>query len=179
MAAGVGRVHQGAGQAGRLPGPERHPDQRCLPPARWLTPADLAAIAGQVTKIATARRAPSPPSTPRVTASRTALVQTSKDKQVAVATVTFNFGKNGWNKLPDAADQIHEIAKIRGVTVHLAGAGGQAADSAESFEGLDGTLLFWTVGVVILILLFTYRSPILWLLPILSAGVALDESPRA
>lgn len=34
-------------------------------------------------------------------------------------------------------------------------------------------LLFATIGVVIFILLFTYRSPLLWLLPVISALVAL------
>jgi putative drug exporter of the RND superfamily len=102
-----------------------------------------------------------------------ALIRRSDDGQLAVATVTFNFGKNGWNELPATADQIRTIAKIDGVTVHLAGPGGQAADSADAFKGLDSTLILWTGGVVILILLFTYRSPILWILPIFSAGIAL------
>lgn len=105
-----------------------------------------------------------------------ALITKSPDGQVAVATVTFNFGKNGWNDLPDTAKQIHKIAKIPGVTVHLAGPGGQAADSAEAFKGLDGTLILWTALVVIVILLLTYRSPILWILPIISAGIALMTS---
>ena len=59
--------------------------------------------------------------------------------------VTFNFGKNGWNKMPDAADELRDIAAIDGVTVHIAGQGGQAADSAEAFAGIDGTLLFATL----------------------------------
>ena len=42
-----------------------------------------------------------------------------------------------------------------------------------------GTLLFATLGVVILILLFTYRSPMLWMLPIFCAGVALHCLPGA
>ncbi|HVI38601.1 MAG TPA: MMPL family transporter, partial [Gaiellales bacterium] len=53
---------------------------------------------------------------------------------------------------------------------------GQAADSAEVFAGIDGKLLFSTVIVVIVILLLTYRSPILWLLPVISAGVALTTA---
>ena len=100
----------------------------------------------------------------------------SRDGEVAQTIVTFNFGKNGWNALPDAADEIRDIAVIDGVTVHLAGAGGQAADSAEAFAGIDGTLLFASLGVVILILLLTYRSPVLWVLPILSAVFALFTS---
>ena len=92
---------------------------------------------------------------------------------------TFNFGQNGWNDMPDAADELRDIAQIDGVTVHLAGYGGQAADSAEAFEGIDTNLLLATLGVVIMILLFTYRSPILWLLPIICAVVALVTSPAS
>jgi RND superfamily putative drug exporter len=96
----------------------------------------------------------------------------SEDGEVAVTTVTFNFGANGWNDIPDAAEQIREIAQVDGATVHLAGYGGQAADAAEAFEGIDSNLILATFGVVIVILLFTYRSPVLWILPILSAAVA-------
>lgn len=97
----------------------------------------------------------------------------SQDGVVAQTIVTFNLGKDGWNKLPDTADELRDITEIPGVTVHLAGQGGQAADSAEAFAGIDGTLLFAALGVVIVILLFTYRSPVLWLLPIISALVGL------
>jgi RND superfamily putative drug exporter len=97
----------------------------------------------------------------------------AKDGEVAETIVTYNFGKNGWNKLPDTADQLRDIAAIPGVTVHLAGQGGQAADSAAAFSGIDGTLLFTALAVVIVILLLTYRSPLLWILPIGSAMFAL------
>jgi RND superfamily putative drug exporter len=59
------------------------------------------------------------------------------------------------------------------MTVHIAGPLGTAADSANSFKGIDSTLLFATLAVVIGLLLITYRSPVLWLLPVLSAGIAL------
>ncbi len=98
----------------------------------------------------------------------------SQDKQAMQTVVTFNFGKDGWSRMPDVADEIRAIAPSgHGLSVHVAGPGGQAADSAEAFEGLDSTLLFATAGVVIVILLLTYRSPVLWLLPVVSAGVAL------
>lgn len=98
----------------------------------------------------------------------------SEDGQAAQTIVTFNLGANGWSVMPDRVEQIRDITgETDGLNVHVAGAGGQAADSAEAFEGLDGTLLFATLGVVVFILLFTYRSPILWLLPIVSAIVAL------
>ena len=93
----------------------------------------------------------------------------SEDGEVAYLYFVLNFGTDGWNAIPDAADEIRDISKIDGGEVHLAGYGGQAADSAEAFEGIDTNLIFATLAVVIVILLFTYRSPILWLLPILCA----------
>jgi RND superfamily putative drug exporter len=101
------------------------------------------------------------------------LMQVSKDGQVAQGAVTFNFGKDGWNKLPDVKDQIEKTAAVPGTTMYVAGPGGQGADSAAAFAGIDGKLLYSTIIVVVLILLLTYRSPILWLLPVISAGVAL------
>src|SRR5215218_8110048 len=96
----------------------------------------------------------------------------SEDGQVAYLYFTFNFGENGWTDIPAAADEVREIAQVDGVTVHLAGYGGQAADSAEAFEGIDTNLILIAGIVVIVLLLLTYRSPFLWLLPILSAGIA-------
>ena len=96
----------------------------------------------------------------------------SDDGEVAYLYLTFNFGSNGWNDIPPAADKIRDIAQIGGVQVHLAGFGGQAADSAEAFEGIDTNLILITLAVVIVILLFTYRSPVLWLLPIICVVVA-------
>jgi len=96
----------------------------------------------------------------------------SDDGEVAYIYLTFNFGENGWNDIPDAVDEIRDIADIDGVDVHLAGYGGQAADSAEAFEGIDTNLILITLTVVVIILLLTYRSAFLWLLPIISAVVA-------
>jgi putative drug exporter of the RND superfamily len=100
----------------------------------------------------------------------------SQDGQAMQTLVIFDLGENGWNQAPGIADRIREIAGAPGLAVHITGPFGQAADSASAFEGIDGVLLFATVGVVIVILLLTYRSPILWLLPVLSAAVALTVS---
>ena len=100
----------------------------------------------------------------------------SEDGEVGYLYFVFNFGENGWTDIPDAADEVRDIAQIDGVTVHLAGYGGQAADSAEAFEGIDTNLILATLLVVIVILLLTYRSPILWLLPIISAVFAYMTS---
>ena len=100
----------------------------------------------------------------------------SKDAKAAQTVVTFNLGSDGWNKMPGIAKDIHKIASVDGGKVYIAGSGGQAVDSAEAFAGLDSTLLLAALGVVILLLLLTYRSPVLWILPIFSVVVGLGTS---
>jgi putative drug exporter of the RND superfamily len=102
----------------------------------------------------------------------------AKDGQAAETLVPINLGSKGWNGAADAVKKLRAIAvaDAGGLSFHIAGPLGNAADSADSFKGLDGTLLYATLAVVIALLLITYRSPILWLLPVLSAGVALAAS---
>ena len=92
--------------------------------------------------------------------------------------VPVNLGSKGWNGASAAATDLRNIAQANagGLSVHIAGPLGSAADSANSFKGIDGTLLIATLLVVIVLLLITYRSPTLWLLPVISAGVALTSA---
>src|SRR5215470_12664701 len=102
----------------------------------------------------------------------------SGDRQAIETVVPVNLGKKGWNAAGTAADTIRGIAQAdaHGLAVHIAGPLGTAADSAKSFKGINGTLLFATLAIVIVLLLITYRSPALWLLPVISAAVALTTS---
>ena len=96
----------------------------------------------------------------------------SEDGEVAYLYFVLNFGADGWNAIPEVADEIRDLATLDGGEVHLAGFGGQAADSAEAFEGIDTNLIVITLLVVVVLLLITYRSAYLWLLPITCAVVA-------
>jgi putative drug exporter of the RND superfamily len=100
---------------------------------------------------------------------------TSSDGKAIETIVPVNLGASGWNAAAPAADSLRAIAQsgADGLTVHIAGPLGTAADSSNAFKGIDGTLLFAALAVVIILLLLTYRSPVLWLLPVLSAAVAL------
>src|SRR6195952_1660915 len=131
-------------------------------------PADLAAMKGQATQLQAMKD---------VTGKVVGPIP-SKDGQVAQTTVTYDLGANGWNKMPGIVADIHKIATVDGANIYVAGAGGQAADSAAAFKGLDGSLLLAAFGVVILLLLITYRSPILWVLPIFSVVAALGTALR-
>ncbi|GAB3828059.1 MMPL family transporter [Dactylosporangium cerinum] len=99
----------------------------------------------------------------------------TKDGQAAQVIVPLNLGADGWAKAGALADQLRDTAAqgANGLTVHITGPAGTAADSSAAFEGIDSSLLLGTVAVVVVILLITYRSPLLWLLPVISSGVAL------
>ncbi|HEX2315104.1 MAG TPA: MMPL family transporter [Thermomonospora sp.] len=60
-----------------------------------------------------------------------------------------------------------------GLNTHVTGPAGGAADMIKVFETVDGFLLLAAGVVVIVLLLFIYRSPVLWLVPVLSALAAL------
>ena len=99
----------------------------------------------------------------------------SSDGKAAETIVPVNLGSKGWNGASTAATTLRTIARTNanGLAFHIAGPLGNAADSANAFKGIDGVLLYATLAVVIVLLLITYRSPVLWLMPVLSAGVAL------
>ena len=63
-----------------------------------------------------------------------------------------------------------------GLVEHSAGAGGILVAFIDAFNGLDGTLLLAAGLVIIVILLFVYRSPILWFFPLFSAALALGAA---
>jgi RND superfamily putative drug exporter len=99
----------------------------------------------------------------------------SADGKAIETIVPVDLGSQGWNTAAPAADSLRAIASAGadGMVVHIAGPLGTAADSSNAFKGIDGTLLFAALAVVIIILLITYRSPVLWLLPVIAAGVSL------
>jgi RND superfamily putative drug exporter len=67
----------------------------------------------------------------------------------------------------------NEFADSNNFVTHTTGFAGILADLFGAFGSIDSTLLTTTVVVVAIILIVVYRSPILWILPLLSAGVAL------
>jgi RND superfamily putative drug exporter len=58
-----------------------------------------------------------------------------------------------------------------GLQASVTGPAGYAADFGGALSGLDVMILLATVGVVAVILLVTYRSPVLWLIPLLTVGM--------
>ncbi|RYV49796.1 MMPL family transporter [Pengzhenrongella frigida] len=133
--------------------------------AGGVTTQDLASVTGQVAEFNSLALVEHDPVGPIP----------SPDGLALQVVVPINAGTGGWDSLSGVVEDLRAIASDSpsGLAVHVTGPGGFAADSAEAFAGIDGKLLYAAVVVVVVILLVTYRSPFLWLLPVVSAGLAL------
>ena len=78
--------------------------------------------------------------------------------------------------LPGIVEELRDLPAIDGATQYVTGPGALFADFAAGFSGIDGLLLLAAFGVVLLILLVVYRSPLLPLLVIGTAAMALTVS---
>ncbi|WP_242902371.1 MMPL family transporter [Actinomadura terrae] len=73
--------------------------------------------------------------------------------------------------LGDAVDKLRRTTSAgapSGLDVRVTGQAGTIADFIDAYSGMDGALLGVTLAIVTLVLLVTYRSPVLWLVPLLS-----------
>ncbi len=61
-----------------------------------------------------------------------------------------------------------------GLAVGVTGPAALSAASNSAFNGIDTKLLYAAGGVVVVLLLLTYRSPWLWLLPVISVGLCVE-----
>jgi len=73
-------------------------------------------------------------------------------------------------------EYVEPLAAELCVETYVTGPGGLLGDLFGAFGSLDSTLLLTTLGVVALILIFVYRSPVLWIIPLLSAMFALTTA---
>ncbi|MFD5740422.1 MMPL family transporter [Streptomyces massasporeus] len=100
------------------------------------------------------------------------------DPRAAQVLVPILMDEEGWERISPAVDSIRDDVGTGGdgMTVHITGPGGTSADFAEAFEGIDSTLLLSAMAVVIVMLLITYRSLTLLLVPLIAVVCALFTS---
>ncbi|NUS44563.1 MAG: MMPL family transporter [Mycobacteriaceae bacterium] len=98
----------------------------------------------------------------------------AKDGQALETLVPIRMGDGGWDQLANTVGDIRDAAVDRpsGLSFLPTGPAGYAAEMGAAFKGIDGMLLYSALAVVIVILLATY-GPMLWLLPVISAAIAL------
>jgi RND superfamily putative drug exporter len=68
---------------------------------------------------------------------------------------------------------------IPGVDVQVTGGPAFGLDIAAAFDGADFTLLLVTIAIVAVLLVVTYRSPTLWLIPLVVVGLADQVANKA
>lgn len=73
-------------------------------------------------------------------------------------------------------EDIKPIADANGFDPYVTGPAGLLGDLFGAFGSIDSTLLLTTLAVVALILIFVYRSPVLWIIPLLCALFALTTA---
>jgi RND superfamily putative drug exporter len=99
---------------------------------------------------------------------------TSADGKAALAPLALKPDVTGF-ALSDTVTALREAARDGlppGVVASVTGGPAFGADIANSFSGANVTLLAVTGGVVALLLIVTYRSPVLWLVPLLVIAFA-------
>ena len=123
-----------------------------------LTPDELAVVEEQARTLPGATGAP-----PVVAADGTA------------ATVVIPVDTDDAVETADAVTELREAAGAdlpEGLTAQVTGPAAIQADLAAVFDGADVRLLAATASVVAILLVITYRSPFLWLVPLTVVGVA-------
>lgn len=92
----------------------------------------------------------------------------------AVFTVIPVAGGNA-DEIGEEVDALREDLRASapdGVTVGVTGPAGIRADLGKVFDGADLRLLLATMLIVAVLLVVTYRSPILWVIPLVVVGIA-------
>ncbi|EMR00144.1 MMPL family transporter [Paeniglutamicibacter gangotriensis] len=98
----------------------------------------------------------------------------SDDKKAAVIQTSITLGDDNSVTAQTVKDLRTELAEnpIEGISMQVTGGSAFGADIAASFEGADFTLLLVTIGIVAVLLIITYRSPVLWLIPLVVVALA-------
>lgn len=110
----------------------------------------------------------------------------STDGQALVLNINLDFNKmqsdqGAFKKIGDLAEKVQALVDepTAGTAGYVTGSVGIFAEFAAAFAGIDGLLLLITISAVALILMLVYRSPFLWVVPLVSALFALSTASGA
>ena len=127
-----------------------------------LTEADIAAVTNLipvVTETATGK-----PMGPMV----------SEDGQAAIISVPITVGETASETAVTVENLRTDLVAVTptGVVLEVTGGPAFGADIASAFKGANMTLLMVTILIVAILLIATYRSPVLWLVPLVVVALA-------
>ena len=97
-------------------------------------------------------------------------VETSESGEAARFTVTV---ESDFERLEEQVAQIREIVQgSENASVYVSGQAGFSYDAIQVFGGINVTLLIASASVVTVLLLIIYRSPFVWIVPLIVVGFA-------
>ncbi|MER5378047.1 MMPL family transporter [Streptomyces sp. NPDC002553] len=97
----------------------------------------------------------------------------SKDGTTLMYPVTSNEPGADEEQQDKLVTDVRKVAQDEGgLSVDVGGTGALSTDSGAVYDSLGGPLLYTTVAVVAILLILIYRSPVLWLVPLVVAGIA-------
>ncbi len=105
----------------------------------------------------------------------------SEDGKAAVVQAPFTVSADT-GVTADAVKQLRAAINeqsLPGLTAQVTGGPAFGADITSSFDGANISLLLVTIGIVALLLLLTYRSPVLWLIPLTVVAFADQIAGKA
>ena len=112
------------------------------------------------------------------TVARTGPPRISSDGATAMLTTPITVPQQASGNAEDLLTDTPEDIKAEldslpsGLEAKVTGPAGYAADAVNVFDDINGTLLLATAGLVLVLLIVIYRSPIFWLIPFVSVLLA-------
>ena len=110
-------------------------------------------------------------------AGRTSPPQVSEDGSAAVLVTPFTGTDE--EQLVDAVETLRErtaAAEQGGLEAHVTGGAGFSADVQGVFGGINSVILIAAAGIVLVLLIIVYRSPVFWLIPFFTVLVSEGAS---
>lgn len=98
----------------------------------------------------------------------------SEDGEAALLITPIKVGESNTETAETIGEIRDEIASaaLSDLTLQVTGGTAFGADIASAFDNADFTLLAVTIAIVAVLLIVTYRSPVLWLIPLIVVGIA-------
>lgn len=100
----------------------------------------------------------------------------SRDGTSALLTAPVKASGGDSKRFKQATTRIREVTRVPrgdpGLVSKLTGPAGFSADAIDVFQSINGTLLLATLGLVFVLLILIYRSPIFWFIPFISVVFA-------
>lgn len=93
----------------------------------------------------------------------------SEDKTTAIIPLIYEASMDS-KELQSSNGEINKIVEGTDLEMYITGPAGIAADALEMFSRADVVLIMATVGIILILLIVIYRSPLLALIPLLAAS---------